>query len=299
MATQPFDNGETSSFGRAAGEIGGNIFNRTLGRLFGAGLNRGAEGFGVIGSSARWNTRSEKTDWRVKLTLPTESTLRQLFFGGDNSIMRPLSSFNGIVFPLTPSVLINHTASYNPMAATHSNYPFYAYGHSEVSAITVIGDFPVQNSEDARNWVATLHFLRAVTKMFFGGEDNALKGNPPPILQLNGYGNHVFNNVPVVVTNFTVDLRNTVDYICTDQSRGGFTDAQGRLSSTRQIDNNAITDDLSQTVTNPSINRTWAPTDSQFNVQLQPVYSRESVKKFSMQQFVNGSLSNKDGIGYI
>jgi len=299
MATQPFDNGETSSFGRAVGEIGGNIFNRTVGRLFGAGLNRGAEGFGVIGSSARWNTRSEKTDWRVKLTLPTESTLRQLFFGGDNSIMRPLSSFNGIVFPLTPSVLINHTASYNPMAATHSNYPFYAYGHSEVSAITVIGDFPVQNSEDARNWVATLHFLRAVTKMFFGGEDNSLKGNPPPILQLNGYGNHVFNNVPVVVTNFTVDLRNTVDYICTDQSRGVFTDAQGRTSSTRQIDNNAITDDLSRTVTNPSINRTWAPTDSQFNVQLQPVYSRESVKKFSMQQFVNGSLSNKDGIGYI
>jgi len=299
MATQPFDNGETSSFGRAVGEIGGNIFNRTVGRLFGAGLNRGAEGFGVIGSSARWNTRSEKTDWRVKLTLPTESTLRQLFFGGDNSIMRPLSSFNGIVFPLTPSVLINHTASYNPMAATHSNYPFYAYGHSEVSAITVIGEFPVQNSEDARNWVATLHFLRAVTKMFFGGEDNSLKGNPPPILQLNGYGNHVFNNVPVVVTNFTVDLRNTVDYICTDQSRGVFTDAQGRTSSTRQIDNNAITDDLSRTVTNPSINRTWAPTDSQFNVQLQPVYSRESVKKFSMQQFVNGSLSNKDGIGYI
>lgn len=299
MATQPFDNGETSSFGRAVGEIGGNIFNRTLGRLFGAGLNRGAEGFGVIGSSARWNTRSEKTDWRVKLTLPTESTLRQLFFGGDNSIMRPLSSFNGIVFPLTPSVLINHTASYNPMAATHSNYPFYAYGHSEVSAITVIGDFPVQNSEDARNWVATLHFLRAVTKMFFGGEDNALKGNPPPILQLNGYGNHVFNNVPVVVTNFTVDLRNTVDYICTDQSRGVFTDAQGRTSSTRQIDSNAIADDLSRTVTNPSINRTWAPTDSQFNVQLQPVYSRESIKKFSMQQFVNGSLSNKDGIGFI
>ncbi len=299
MATQPFDNGETSSFGRAVGEIGGNIFNRTLGRLFGAGLNRGAEGFGIIGSSARWNTRSEKTDWRVKLTLPTESTLRQMFFGGDNSIMRPLSSFNGIVFPLTPSVLISHTASYNPMAATHSNYPFYAYGHSEVSAITIIGEFPVQNSEDARNWVATLHFLRAVTKMFFGGEDNALKGNPPPILQLNGYGNHVFNNVPVVVTNFTVDLRNTVDYICTDQSRGVFTDAQGRTSSTRQIDSNAIADDLSRTVTNPSINRTWAPTDSQFNVQLQPVYSRESIKKFSMQQFVNGSLSNKDGIGFI
>ena len=99
----------------------------------------------------------------------------------------------------------------------------------------------------------------------------------------------------MVVTNFTVDLRNTVDYISTDQS-----------SNSRQINNSAITDDLSRTVTNPDVNRTWAPTDSQFNVQLQPVYSRESIKKFSMRQFVDGSLSSfnntpgrNDGIGFI
>jgi hypothetical protein len=124
--------------------------------------------------------------------------------------------------------------------------------------------------------------------MFFGGAENSLKGNPPPILQLNGYGNHVFNNVPVIVTSFTVDLRNSVDYISTNQSSGS-----------RQINNSAITDDLSKTVTNPDANRTWAPTDSQFQVQLQPIYSRESVKKFSMQEFVNGSLSNRDGVGFI
>ena len=288
MTTQPFDNGETSSFGQTIGGIGGDIYNRTLGRLFGAGIPKGAEGADKLNASARWNSRSNQTDWRVKLTLPSDGQLRQVFFGGDNTIMRPLSSFNGIVFPLTPSVVIQHTASYNPMAMTHSNYPFYAYGHSEVSAITVIGDFPVQNYQDAQHWVATLHFLRAVTKMFFGGAENSLKGNPPPILQLNGYGNHVFHNVPVIVTSFTVDLRNSVDYISTNQSSGS-----------RQINNSAITDDLSKTVTNPDANRTWAPTDSQFQVQLQPIYSRESVKKFSMQEFVNGSLSNRDGVGFI
>jgi hypothetical protein len=79
-----------------------------------------------------------------------------------------------------------------------------------------------------------------------------------------------------------------VDYISTNQSSGS-----------RQINNSAITDDLSNTVTNPDKNRTWAPTDSQFQVQLQPIYSRESVKKFSMQEFVNGSLSNRDGVGFI
>ena len=44
---------------------------------------------------------------------------------------------------------------------------------------------------------------------------------------------------------------------------------------------------------------TWAPTDSQFQVQLQPIYSRDSVKKFSMREFVTGNLINKEGIGFI
>jgi hypothetical protein len=35
-------------------------------------------------------------------------------------------------------------------------------------SFTVSGDFPVQNAEDARYWVGALHFLRSVTKMFFG-----------------------------------------------------------------------------------------------------------------------------------
>jgi len=290
MTTQPFDNGETSSFGQLVGGIGGDIYNRTLGRLFGAGLPRGAEAADKLNASARWNARGNQTDWRVKLTLPTDGQLRQVFFGGDNTIMEPLSQFNGVVFPLTPSILINHTASYNPMALTHSNYPFYAYGHSEVAAINILGEFPVQNYQDARHWVATLHFFRAVTKMFFGGEENSLKGNPPPILQLNGYGNYVFNNVPVVVTNFTVDLRNTVDYISTSHNTSKKSDA-GASTYTDYRDNNIIT--------NADKNSTWAPTDSTFNVTLQPVYSRESVKKFSMKEFAKGSLSNREGIGYI
>jgi hypothetical protein len=115
--------------------------------------------------------------------------------------MNPLSDTGGIVFPLTPTIILQHQASYNPLAMTHSNYPFYAYQHSEVSSFTVVGDFPVQNYEDARHWVATLHFLRAVTKMFFGSGAN--QGNPPPILKFNAYGDNVFKNVPVVVTNFS------------------------------------------------------------------------------------------------
>ena len=147
------------------GKAGGSVFNKTLGRLFGAGLNKGAESPLNTAGEARWSSRDAVSDFRVKLTLPQASDLRSTFFTGD--LLKPLSDIGGIVFPLTPSIILQHQASYNPLAMTHSNYPFYAYQHSEVSSFTVVGDFPVQNQSDAQHWIATLHFLRAVTKMFF------------------------------------------------------------------------------------------------------------------------------------
>ena len=277
--------------------------NPTLNRLFGAGLGKGAEAADALNAKAKWSVRNGQTDFRVKITLPAESSLNQTFFGGsrqqflnnrtrsNNTLLFPLAEEGGVTFPLTPGIIIQHAASYNAMALTHSNYPFHAYAHSEVPSFTITGEFPVQNYEDAQYWVAMLHFFRSVTKMFFGGDD-ALKGNPPPILQLNGYGNHVFNNVPVVVTNFNVDMRADVDYICTTQNtRAG----EGGVNT------RALYNDLNPgLVSNPDANSTWAPALSTVVLQLQPVYSRESVKKFSMRDFVNGNLSGGGNrVGYI
>lgn len=294
----------------------GNVFNRTLGRLFGAGLNKGAESPLTASGSATWAVRSDQTDWRVKLTIPVDSDLTSLFFN-DNSILAPLKAENGVVFPLTPSVIVQHQAGYNPLTMPHSNHPHYAYQSSESSALTIVGEFPVQNYEDAQAWVATLHFFRSVTKMFFGGND--FRGNPPPILHLNGYGNYVFKNVPVVVTNFTVELTQGVDYISTAQN---FADvgagnavagdlitkinrdlnaraARGETITRQEIDE--LTSQANTAATNASMGKSlgWAPTSSIFTVQIQPVYSRDSVKKFSMREFVKGNLNNRDGIGFI
>ena len=87
-----------------------------------------------------------------------------------------------------------------------------------------------------------------------------------------------------MVTNFTVDLRSDVDYICTEQQNN----TRGQLPT-------------ATTVVDTSSNKSWAPTLSQVTLQLQPVYSRESVKKFNMKDFVNGNLNgnNGSGIGYI
>ena len=299
MATQP-NSSNQKTLGQAVGQAASNVFNRTLGRLFGSGLNKGAEKgvFGGNPGSARWTTRSGNTDWRIKLTVPTESSLLQtLFFnrngfnaGSDNTtsgsapeIMAPLTGINGIVFPITPSVIIQHTATYSQLATTHANYPYYAYQNSEPANITIVGEFPVQNQTDAAHWVATIHFLRAVTKMFFGGDD-ATRGNPPPILKLNGYGNHVFKNVPVIVTNFTCELRADVDYISTTQG-GWFIDTTNGIKSFGG--------------SSGSLPTTWAPSLSTVTVQIQPVYSRDTVKNFSMRDFVSGKLSNSNGVGFI
>ena len=152
----------------AVGKSGGNVFNRTLGRLFGAGLNQGAQSPLNTSSEGRWSSTDSKKDFRARLIIPASSKLRDTFL--KSKVLRPLDGMAGMVFPLTPPIIVQHTAHYNAMASVHNNYPFYAYQNSETSSFTVIGDFPVQNWEDAQHWVATLHFLRTVTKMFFGGE---------------------------------------------------------------------------------------------------------------------------------
>ena len=274
------------------GKAGGSVINKTLGRLFGAGLNKGAESPLNTSGQARWSSRDAVSDFRVKLTLPQASDLRSTFFTGD--LLKPLSDTGGIVFPLTPSIILQHQASYNPLAMTHSNYPFYAYQHSEVSSFTVVGDFPVQNQSDAQHWIATLHFLRAVTKMFFGTGAN--QGNPPPILKFNAYGDNVFKNVPVVVTNFSVELTNSVDYICTKQRQ------DSEFGNVRGPDEEIASGEVDP---NSSLPTSWAPAMSMFNIQLQPVYSRETTKSFNMQDFVDGKLNNhggtatQEGVGFI
>lgn len=263
----------------AVGKVAGGFVSNTLARLTGAGLRPGADSPLTNSGEARWGGRESEQDWRVKLTIPSANTqLRQDFF--NNDLMYPLKQIGGIVFPLTPTIIIQQQAAYNPLNTTHSNYPFYAYQYSEVSNFSCIGEFPVQNFEDARHWVATLHFLRSVTKMFFGKSAN--KGNPPPVLKFNAYGDHVFKNVPVVITNFSVELTQGIDYISTKD--GEF--------NKQAIDRNlgdGIDDDLIATKYT-----SWAPAMSMFNIQLQPVYSRDAVKRFDMKTFVAGGQNNLD-----
>ena len=275
--------------GKIVKTVGSNIFNRTLGRLTGAGISTDSR---IVRARAKWSGRQDKTDWRVRLQVPQNGDeIYKSIFGQlgleDNELMAPLVPSRGMFWPLTPTMTVQHSAAYNPLSQTHSNYPFQAYQNSQVDSINIIGEFPVQNSDDAKHWVATVNFLRTVTKMYFGKEQT-LKGNPPPIMHLSGYGDHMYNKVPVVVNTFNLELRQGIDYISTKQTNTPYRELTGQdrgffLSAE---DAEAMT---------------WAPTLSNISVLVTPIYSRESIKNFSLSEFARGKLSGRgDGeIGFI
>ena len=203
-----------------------------------------------------WGSRSAE-DWRLRLSIPPNFSL-------PGPLGSKLANTNGLVFPYTPTVLINHAANYGSMQPTHSNYPFPVYRNSEVNSMSITGDFSVENEDEAIYWIAAIHYLRSVTKMAYGNTSN--KGSPPPVVRLNGYGDFVFKNVPVVINQFSVDLPNDVDYL-----------------HVRSI--------------GPS--GTWVPVRSVINVAVTPTYSRRAVQSFSLDRFVAGGYANGNGVGFI
>ena len=272
--------------GKIVKNVGSGIFNRTLARLTGSGISTDSR---IVNARAKWSGRSDKTDWRVRLQVP-EGPLTKFFDFDNNPIMQPLAESRGIFWPLTPAVVIQHSANYNAMDQVHSNYPHQAYQNSQVDSMNIIGEFPVQNSEDAKHWVATVNFLRTATKMFFGNEQGieGLKGNPPPIMHLFGYGDHMFNKVPVVINTFNVELRPGIDYISTKQTNTPYKELNGPDAG---FDQSVIAGE----------SQTWAPTLSNISVLVTPIYSRDSIKNFSMKKFVNGQLNGKGSneVGFI
>ena len=221
----------------------------------GAGLPSFGMPGGILGfADASWKG-ADDDDWRVKLSLPSNFSLQ-----GD--LQAELSKTNGLLFPYNPQIVIQHSASYSAIKPIHSNYPFPAYQSSQPDMIQIVGDFFIESASEGKYWVAAMHYLRSVTKMAYGNTSN--QGSPPPVVQLNGYGDYVFRNVPCVVQNFTVDLPKDVDYIHI-----------------------------------PAPVNTWAPTYSSIAVTVMPTYSRRAVQKFSLDKFVSGAYAKGNGPGFI
>lgn len=127
-------------------------------------------------------------------------------------IQAPLQQTQGMLFPYAPTIQIAQEVDYGNMQMTHSNTNYYYYSRTPNAQITITGKFTVQNQTEGAYAIASLQFLRGVSKMNFGQED-ANAGLPPPILTLNGYGDYMFKNVRVFVKTHNYSYDENMDTV--------------------------------------------------------------------------------------
>lgn len=221
----------------------------------------------IINTSA---TSARAKDWRVSVTL-ADPKLFGIMKGSEANIQSILAENGGVIFPYVPQIAVQYNARYQTQQLTHSNYNNYFYEGSDINAITISGEFTVQNISEGQYLLAAIYFFRSATKMFFGGKANT--GNPPPLVKLNGYGASYFPDVSCVVTQFSHTMGADVDYLEIPVLGSGKT---------------------TSAVPTSARNTVRLPTVSTVSVTVQPVYSRKNVHdNFDLTSFAKGSLITK------
>ena len=212
---------------------------------------------------------TQAIDTRVKITIPASYYMSDTI---DGQSSEGPSLFRGIIFPYTPSIQYEHKANYASQSPAHSNFTQYFYQNSSVTPITISGKFTVENDIDATFLLMTLHLLKTLTKMKQGNDQNA--GSPPPVCRLSGYGNFMLDNVPVVITSFSHELPENIDYFT------AFKD--GAATNIDMFSNNSV------------------PVVSTIKVTCNPIYSRSQITDFSVDKWLNGDYNSRfQGKGYL
>lgn len=195
------------------------------------------------------------------------------------SPLYPVMKVGGILFPYTPTLTgVGGSADYEDFHAVHSNYRQPVYMKSQVNDINLNAEFTASTDFEARYMLSVLWFCSAITKSSFGersspdfptsydGDGASIRqtaGMPPPVLKFSYMGTHMYNDVPVVLTSYTYDFPNTVDYVTV-----------------------AVNPEKPE-------EKTQVPTLMTLSLTLKPYYNpRELQRKFSLQDFANGDLTN-------
>lgn len=185
-------------------------------------------------------------------------------FGGPARILGNNDFGGGIVFPYTPVIAQQNSVEYSQYDLTHTNYQISSFNKHKLGNIQVTAVFANQTQEEARYTFGVMHFLRVVTKMHFGVEDDNA-GTPPPVLSFSAYGQGNFNQVPVLVAGFTLNYPDDVDFV-----------------------------EVLDTGTN--WNGSLIPAVATISIDLIPHYSAARQRQFSLSEFADGKLY---GTGYL
>ncbi len=223
------------------------------------GVAEGAESIPPLGTTVTiFDRKGNKrgNDLRVKIKVPPKYL---------DGLAQPLSLHQGILFPYTPAINYEFKADYGTSNPLHSNFTIYFYQRSSIGPININAKFTIENEDDAIIFAATIHCLKSLTRMRFGGAKygDIDSGAPPPVCRLSGYGNGGLDNVPVVIQNFRLDLPDSVDYFTFRSPQDGplNTDYIGSF-----------------------------PTLSMLNITCLPVFSRSEMQEFSVSKYLNGGF---------
>lgn len=167
---------------------------------------------------------------------------------------------NVFYFPYTPTITNMNSTTYSSYDMTHSNFQQKAFDLSSNAVFSITAPMIARNSEEASSILRGVDFFRGAMKMGFGKND-PFAGLPPVVLQFYAYG--IYEAVPVVLTDFTWNLDDSIDYI----------DFKSSGKPVR------------------------IPTTSTFVLSLQSTYGAKKVRnEFTLRDYASGALRSK---GYV
>jgi hypothetical protein len=254
----------------------------------------------------RYN-QTTQGDWRVRLRLAPGANY--LYASENPGILKPLAAAGGVIFPYMPTINTSYSAMYDRYDLTHSNYRGYFYKNSLVNEVAITGTFTAQDTREAEYLLAVIHFFRSVTKMFYGQDPE--RGTPPPLVELSGLGQYQFNNHPCLVSQFTYNLPNNVDYIRVNPNNQGLNltprqslSSRSAVPTVSSVINRLANAGLPRGATGSPVDlgtvaqtvdgtgqTTYVPTRIELTIVLLPTTAREQVSQlFSLREFANGNL---------
>lgn len=129
-----------------------------------------------------------------------------------SNILQLMYQTNGLLFPYTPTIDWTQSVDYATTSLTHTNQDYKIYKSTPSTQFRLTGDFTISNYREGQYMLAVIHFLRTVSKMYFG-KQNKTPGMPPPVLLFSGYGDFMFNDLPVILTDHSYSLSKDANYI--------------------------------------------------------------------------------------
>ena len=201
--------------------------------------------------------------WRGALEIESTPEGRRGDMENIDYLLRPLYQTGGLVWQYTPNIFYGGSVNYSAQEFQGSNYPLNIYVNSQPPEYPIIAQFTANTIDEARYLLGVMHFIKIATKSYFGDAavTDGLYGTPPPVLLFEYLGEHGFNKVPVIITQYSINLQNDVDYIPVVTSVAG----------------------------NGNEETTFVPTKSEISIAIKPQYAPLKLRKrFDLREFTTG-----------